>query len=143
MESNGDNGGLKKRREGSELRAIEAGIPLAALHELSKVESYNKHLYRPGAYLHKWWARRLGSVFRTILLGTFCPATDDLWRRYYEGARFPDRIVLDPFMGGGTTVHEALRLGCRVVGVDYNPVAWWTVRSSLSLPPLERLEDGF
>jgi adenine-specific DNA methylase len=125
------------------LRAIDVGLPLAQLHDLSKVESYNKNLYRPSSYLHKWWARRLGSVFRTIVLGTFCPPGEDLWQRYYEGARFPDRIVLDPFMGGGTTVHEALRLGCKVIGADYNPVAWWAVRSSVSLPDLERLEGGF
>ena len=143
MESSADKGDPEKRGAGAGSSAIEAGIPLAPLHELSKVESYNKHLYRPSAYLHKWWARRLGSVFRTILLGTFSPAGEDVWRRYYEGARFPDRVVLDPFMGGGTTVHEALRLGCRVIGVDYNPVAWWTVRSSISLPDLPRLEDGF
>ncbi len=46
-------------------------------------------------------------------------------------------------MGGGTTVHEALRLGCKVVGVDYNPVAWWTVRSSVTLPDLPQLDRGF
>ncbi len=127
----------------SGLRAIDVGLPLAQLHELSKVESYNKNHYRPSAYLHKWWAKRLGSVFRTILLGAFCEPGEDLWRRYYEGARFPDRIVLDPFMGGGTTVHEALRLGCKVVGVDCNPVAWWAVRSSTTLPGLDQLEEGF
>ncbi|HSC71587.1 MAG TPA: DNA methyltransferase, partial [Candidatus Methylomirabilis sp.] len=88
-------------------------------------------------------AKRLGSVFRTIILGSFSPPGADLWRRYYEGARFENRIVLDPFMGGGTTIHEALRLGCKVVGVDYNPVAWWTVRSSVTLPDLARLEAGF
>jgi adenine-specific DNA methylase len=143
MGSSGNKGDPEKRKAGAGSSAIEAGIPLAPLHELSKVESYNKHLYRPGAYLHKWWARRLGSVFRTILLGTFSPAGEDVWRRYYEGARFPDRVVLDPFMGGGTTVHEALRLGCRVIGVDYNPVAWWMVRSSITLPDLPRLENGF
>jgi adenine-specific DNA methylase len=125
------------------LRPIEVGLPLASLHELAKVESYNKNHYRPSAYLHKWWAKRLGSVFRTILLGTFCEPGEDIWRRYYQGARFPDRVVLDPFMGGGTTVHEALRLGCKVVGVDYNPVAWWGVRSSITLPDLERLAEGF
>jgi len=130
-------------RRNSEQRPIEVGFPLGPLHALSKVESYNKNHYRPSAYLHKWWARRLGSVFRTILLGTLCEPGEDIWRRYYQGARFPGRIVLDPFMGGGTTVHEALRLGCKVVGVDYNPVAWWSVRSSITLPDLERLEEGF
>jgi putative DNA methylase len=102
MESSADKGDPEKGKAASWSRAIEAGIPLAPLHELSKVESYNKHLYRPSAYLHKWWARRLGSVLRTILLGTFSSPDEDVWRRYYEGARFPDRIVLDPFMGGGT-----------------------------------------
>jgi len=130
-------------RRKADLRPIEVGFPLGPLHALSKVESYNKNHYRPSAYLHKWWARRLGSVFRTILLGTFCEPGEDIWRRYYQGARFPGRMVLDPFMGGGTTVHEALRLGCKVVGVDYNPVAWWTVRSSITLPELQRLEEGF
>jgi putative DNA methylase len=125
------------------LRAIDVGLPLGPLHDLSKVESYNKNLYRPSSYLHKWWAKRLGSVFRTITLGAFCPPSDNIWQRYYEGACFTDRVVLDPFMGGGTTIQEALRLGCKVVGVDYNPVAWWTVRSSISLPDLERLEEGF
>ncbi len=125
------------------LRPIEVGLPLASLHELAKVESYNKNHYRPSAYLHKWWAKRLGSVFRTILLGTLCEPGEDIWRRYYQGARFPDRIVLDPFMGGGTTLHEALRLGCRVVGVDYNPVAWWSVRSSITLPALKDLNEAF
>ncbi len=143
MEITADKGDPEKYKAKSGPRAIEARFPLAPLHELSKLESYNKHLYRPDAYLHKWWARRLGSVFRTVLPGTLYPATEDLWQRYYEGARFPDRIVLDPFMGGGTTVHEALRLGCKIIGVDYSPVAWWTVRSSITLPDLERLEDGF
>ncbi len=134
---------VSRRPTPSRLRAIDVDLPLASLHALSKVESYNKNLYRPNSFLHKWWARRLGSVFRTILLGAFCEPGEELWRRYYEGARFPGRIVLDPFMGGGTTVHEALRLGCKVIGVDYNPVAWWTVRSSITLPALDRLEEGF
>jgi tRNA G10 N-methylase Trm11 len=29
-------------------------------------------------------------------------------------------VILDPFMGGGTTVVEPLRLGCKVIGVDLN-----------------------
>ncbi|MCZ7672259.1 MAG: hypothetical protein M5U34_36610 [Chloroflexi bacterium] len=35
--------------------------------EIARLESYNKHIYRPNTYLHKWWARRCGSTFRTIL----------------------------------------------------------------------------
>lgn len=121
---------------------IEQRLPLDQLNALARLESYNKHYYRPASYVHKWWARRLGSVFRTILLSTFAGAGQDVWRLYYEGAVL-DRVVLDPFMGGGTTVTEALRLGCRVIGADLNPVAWWIVRQAVSPVPPEALDAAF
>ena len=83
---------------------IDTRFPLNKLNELARMESYNKHHYRPSNYLHKWWARRLGSVFRTIILGAFLEGDQDVWEAYYRGVDFGDRIVLDPFMGGGTTV---------------------------------------
>ena len=36
-------------------------------NKLASLETYNKHLYRPNTYLHKWWARRSGTTFRYIL----------------------------------------------------------------------------
>lgn len=124
-------------------RVIESALPLAELNQLANLESYNKHLYRPATYIHKWWARRLGSVFRAILLAAFLEEGEDLWDRYYQGADFRDKIVLDPFMGGGTTVIEALRLGCKVIGVDLNPVAWWVVRSAVQPVDLDALDQAF
>lgn len=38
---------------------IDTRFPLNKLNALAKMESYNKHYYRPPNYLHKWWARRL------------------------------------------------------------------------------------
>ena len=35
--------------------------------EIAQLETYNKHIYRPNTYLHKWWARRCGSTFRYLL----------------------------------------------------------------------------
>lgn len=35
----------------------------------------------------------------------------------------PGQLVIDPFVGGGTTVVEAFRLGRRSVGADINPLA--------------------
>ena len=35
----------------------------------------------------------------------------------------PGDIVLDPFCGSGTTLIEARKLGCSVIGIDNNPVA--------------------
>ena len=34
-------------------------------------------------------------------------------------------------MGGGTTVVEANRLGCKVTAADINPMAWWIVRQEI------------
>lgn len=35
----------------------------------------------------------------------------------------PGDVVLDPFCGSGTTLIEARKLGCSVIGIDNNPVA--------------------
>ena len=35
----------------------------------------------------------------------------------------PGEVVLDPFMGGGTTIIEALAMGRRAVGTDLNELA--------------------
>lgn len=52
----------------------------------------------------------------------------------------PGDWVLDPFMGGGTTVIEALRAGRRVVGVDLNSLAHFVaeVRTRPIFPADER-----
>ncbi len=89
--------------------------------------------------MHKWWARRLGSVFRSILLYSLADKNttdwnqnpDDLWRLYSQDTDFSGKIVLDPMMGGGTTVVEALRFRCNVVAGDLNPVAWFIVKKQI------------
>jgi len=55
----------------------------------------------------------------------------------------PGDWVLDPFMGGGTTVIEGLRLGRKVIGIDLNALAHFvsTVRTTpLSSNDKETLE---
>ncbi len=42
--------------------------------------------------------------------------------------------ILDPFAGGGSIPFEALRLGCNVVAVDYNPVAYLILKATLEYP---------
>ena len=39
--------------------------------------------------------------------------------------------VADPFMGGGTPLLEANRIGCNVIGTDINPMAAWIVREEI------------
>ena len=42
--------------------------------------------------------------------------------------------MLDPMMGGGTTLHEALRLGASVIGADVDPIPIVQARASLTQP---------
>jgi len=52
--------------------------------------------------------------------------------------------VADPFMGGGTPVLEANRLGCNIIGCDINPMSYWIVErelASLDLAEYRRAAD--
>jgi len=68
---------------------------------------------------------------------------NDIWYKFCNGANLNGAIVLDPFMGGGTTVVEALRLGCKVIGVDINPVAWFTTKKEIEPVDLSDLDNAF
>jgi len=125
------------------MHAIEHDFPIESLSRLAKLESWRKEVNRPIYYTHKWWARRLGSVFRGILLGTLVEESEEIWRHFYQPHDFSDRIILDPFMGGGTTLGEAVKLGCRVIGCDINPVAWYLVRSALQRIDVTALSHAF
>jgi len=117
--------------------------PYVELSAMSRIEAHRKNIYRPPYYLHKWWARRTGSVFRGIALDLLLPPDADVMEAYYERHDFHDVIVLDPFMGGGTTVGECLRLGAKVVGCDLNPVAWFLVSQAMRAVDGSALADAF
>jgi len=112
-------------------RVIEDGFPFEAISEIAEAESWRKEVYRPIYHVHKWWAQRLGSIFRAIILGAVAPKGSDLLKLFYEPVRLPGIIVYDPFMGSGTTVGEAHKLGCTVIGRDINPVAYRAVRVAM------------
>ena len=120
--------------------AIDDAFPEKFVDELSRREVFNKHLFRPNTYLHKWWARRCGSTFRAILK-QFVPNIER--RDYYAPGGLEGKIVLDPMMGGGTTLHEAIRLGANVIGADIDPIPIAQARASLMQAPLGDLRDAF
>ena len=146
---------------------IEQGFPIERVNEIAQKEGRAKMYYRPIYTMHKWWARRLGCVFRTICLyslldnpkkveahepgknGTlddFGGGSDDiqtlienvdltdpesLWKLYPNDVRIEDKKILDPFMGGGTSLVEASRFGVEADGYDLNPVAWFSTKKEL------------
>jgi putative DNA methylase len=118
-------------------------VPYVDLSVMARVEAHRKNIYRPPYYVHKWWARRIGSVFRGITLDMLLPEGEDVMDAYYRAHDFSDIVILDPFMGGGTTIGETLRLGCKVVGCDLNPVAWYLVTQSMRAADMPQLSRAF
>lgn len=102
-------------------------IPLIAMMALR--EKQIQQNYRPIIAVHKWFARRPGTLFRGLTLAEFGDAP--LADLYFKANDFPGRKVSDPFMGGGTPLIEANRVGCDVVGFDINPMAAWIVREEI------------
>jgi putative DNA methylase len=120
-------------------RLIESDdFPFDFLSRLGERESWRKEIHRPIYHVHKWWAKRLGTVFRGILLGCTLDADADLAQSFYRRHAFSDLTVFDPFMGSGTTLGEAHKLGFSAIGRDINPVAVEAVR--VALGPLDRRE---
>ncbi len=180
------SGSSQERHERTEL-PIERGFPIERVNEIAEKEGRAKMYYRPIYTMHKWWARRLGCVFRAISLytllddpekvsvyepghegGTLADYGDDadgesdldvasllervdmtdpesLWELYPKDVRVEDKKILDPFMGGGTSLVEASRFGAEVVGNDLNPVAWFVTKKQLEAgqTDVEDLEEVF
>lgn len=55
---------------------IERGFPIEQVNDIADREGRAKLHYRPLSTMHKWWARRLGSVFRAISLYSLVDAPD-------------------------------------------------------------------
>lgn len=116
---------------GRTVRAIEDEFPFEHLSEIAEVESWRKEVWRPVYHTHKWWAQRLGSVFRAVILGCSVPKGTALMDLYSSAVKLPAPVIFDPFMGSGTTVGEAHKLGCTAIGRDINPVSWRIVKTAL------------
>jgi len=114
-------------------------VPFVA--QLAQREKQIQQSYRPIIGVHKWFARRPGALFRALLLAEF---VDDqpLASSYFHGQNLGSLIVGDPFMGGGTPLFEASRLGCHVVGTDINPMAYWIVKQELAELNLQTFRDA-
>lgn len=123
--------------------AIENGFPIDFISNLANQESHRKEVYRPTNYVHKWWAKRLGSVFRGIIMSSLFENKVNIENEYYIQHNFTNKVVFDPFMGSGTTIGEAVKLGCKTIGRDINPVSGFMVRVANEEYKLEEVEKTF
>ncbi len=154
--------------EDNKRRPLEISFPIEQVNEIANKEAHAKRYYRPVYTMHKWWARRLGSVFRTMILyaladdemtidgerqSTFSKDEglpeidwenpDALWEYYLEDIDFEGKTILDPFMGGGTSIVESIRMGCNAIGSELNPVAWFVVKKEVESVDLDKLDAAF
>ena len=51
-----------------------------------------------------------------------------------EGMKLDEIVVCDPMAGGGSIPFESLRLGFKTVAVDYNPVAYILLKTTIEYP---------
>src|SRR5258708_8929992 len=109
--------------------SIEHQFDIGLIAAMALKEKQIQQNYRPIIAVHKWFARRPGTLFRGLVLSEF--GNRPLAEGFFEANDFPGRRVADPFMGGGTPLLEANRVGCDVIGLDINPMSAWIVREEI------------
>ena len=102
--------------------------PYVELSVMARVEAHRKNIYRPPYYVHKWWARRIGSVFRGIALDMLLSDDEDVMDAAIDAAR-----DCDVFLAVGTSlgvypaaglVDLAQGMGARLVVVNAEPTPY-------------------
>jgi adenine-specific DNA methylase len=108
---------------------IERDFDISFIASLALREKQIQQNYRPVIAVHKWFARRPGTLFRGLLLSEFSKVP--LRDVFYKANQFPGVQIADPFMGGGIPLLEANRLGFNVIGFDINPMSYWIVKQEI------------
>ncbi|WP_406287630.1 DNA methyltransferase [Streptomyces sp. NBC_00209] len=123
--------------------SLESNFPAAMLSGIGAKESWRKEVHRPATSTHKWWAKRLGTVFRGIIASATTPDGTDAAEAYGSSLDLAGAIVLDPFSGSGVTGVEVLKLGAKAVCFDINPVATLVQRQAIQPWDLGSLETAY
>jgi hypothetical protein len=103
---------------------LESAFPFAAV---SRLVDADRRSPDPAYQAHRWWARRPPALLRSVLVAAALPGyvpEAEFWSAYGSEAQpLAGMVVKDPFLGGGTTLVEAARLGAVVAGSDVDPLA--------------------
>lgn len=109
--------------------SIETRFDIPLIASLALREKQVQQNYRPIIAVHKWFARRPGTLFRGLILSEFDERP--LCESFFSSHDIAGHTVADPFMGGGTPLVEANRVGCDTLGWDVNPMSAWIVREEI------------
>lgn len=105
-------------------RLVETWFPYI---EMSRLVLADRRLRDPVYGVHRWFARRPATLVRALLVGADLPAATSkkaFWERHSSAeAWLSGTTVYDPFLGGGTSLVEAARMGANVAGRDVDPMA--------------------
>lgn len=103
---------------------LENAFPFRELSLLAKADRRSRD---PVYASHRWWARRPPSAMRGLLLAASLPDTANVeafWSMFRSNAQpLAGWRIHDSFVGGGTVLVEAARLGATVSGTDTDPLA--------------------
>lgn len=122
---------------------IEKAFPIQEISALAIKEGNSK---RPVYHLHKWWARRLTSIVRGLLVGSTLSKDADeqeFWQKFYGKNSLDDYTVMDIFMGGGSSLVEAKKMGAKTIGVDIDPMACFITSKELQTVDFTQLEREY
>lgn len=119
---------------------IEKDFDVPFIASLALREKQIQQNYRPIIAVHKWFARRPGTLFRGLILSEY--SEKPLPEAFYASNNLKGITIADPFMGGGTPLIEANRVGCDVLGYDINPMAWWIVNREIEHLDLEAYRNA-
>ncbi len=124
------------------LTLLERRFPF---RELSRLVAADRRRRDPSYGVHRWWARRPPALVRGVLLAAFAePSISDeaFWKTFGEaGGHLFGKRIHDPFLGGGSTVVEAARLGALASGTDVDPLACMIARHELARPDAKTLSE--
>ncbi|MEM5782402.1 MAG: hypothetical protein QXD43_04365 [Candidatus Aenigmatarchaeota archaeon] len=125
-------------------RYIEEKFPVAEINKICVSERIG---LKPIYMMHRIFARRIGSVFRIILLGALKDPNVNIMEEFYKShTNDPDTnniIILDPMCGGGTTLIEGSRIGANVIGFEINPIPWFVTKCELTKVDPHKLKEVF
>src|ERR1700712_6060838 len=91
---------LSQEEDLENVMTIERRFDISLIASLALKEKQIQQNYRPIIAVHKWFARRPGTLFRGLVLSEF--GDRPLSESFFKANNFAGRVVADPFMGGGT-----------------------------------------